>query len=121
MGSFGNGAAMRVPPLGAYFADQPVARIVEQARLSAEVTHAHPEGIAGVIAVAVATALAWRGRGNRGPLGSEWIRAVLDSVPRGYTFDAIDRALGVPRDATIIDAAKALGNGSGVTAPVWLP
>ncbi len=40
MGSFGNGAAMRVAPVGAYFAgdDQ---KIAEQARLSAEITHTH--------------------------------------------------------------------------------
>jgi ADP-ribosylglycohydrolase len=54
MGSFGNGAAMRVAPLGAYFAEAPRAALIEQARRSAEVTHAHPEGIAGAIAVAAA-------------------------------------------------------------------
>jgi ADP-ribosylglycohydrolase len=32
-GSFGNGAAMRVAPLGAYFADD-LAQVVAQARLS---------------------------------------------------------------------------------------
>jgi ADP-ribosylglycohydrolase len=109
MGSFGNGAAMRVAPLGAYFADQPLARIAAQARLSAEVTHAHDEGIAGAIAVAVATALAWRRRGAPGPLGSQWIRDVRDAVPPGYTFDAVDEAAGLPDSATVIDAA-ALGD-----------
>ncbi|MFC0036759.1 ADP-ribosylglycohydrolase family protein [Actinomadura rayongensis] len=47
-GSYGNGAAMRVAPLGAYFADDP-ARAAEQAARSAEVTHAHPEGIADAV------------------------------------------------------------------------
>ena len=121
MGSFGNGAAMRVAPLGAYFADQPISIIAEQARLSAEVTHAHPEGIAGAVAVAIATALAWRRRGTQGPFGNGWIREVRDAVPRGYTFSAIDEALGLADSATIIDAAKALGNGSGVTAPDTVP
>lgn len=51
-GSKGNGAAMRVAPLGAFFADQPN-RVLEQAELSALPTHAHPEGIAG------AQVLAW--------------------------------------------------------------
>lgn len=54
-GSFGNGAAMRVTPLGAYFA-----AVIEQVQASAEVTHAHPEGVPGAIAVAVAAARAWR-------------------------------------------------------------
>ena len=46
MGSMGNGGAMRVAPLAAYFADNYNA-VVEQARASAQVTHAHPEGQAG--------------------------------------------------------------------------
>jgi ADP-ribosylglycohydrolase len=58
-GSWGNGAAMRVAPLGAWFADD-LDRVVEQAALSAAVTHAHPEAAAGAIAVAVAAALAVR-------------------------------------------------------------
>lgn len=56
-GSWGNGAAMRVAPVGAWFADEPD-EAARQAALSAEVTHAHPEAVAGAIAVAVAAALA---------------------------------------------------------------
>lgn len=56
-GSCGNGAAMRVAPLGAYFADD-LETVVEQAKLSAEVTHSHTEGIAGAVAVALAAAQA---------------------------------------------------------------
>lgn len=121
MGSFGNGAAMRVSPLGAFFAEASLEMICEQARLSAEVTHCHPEGIAGAIAVAVATALAWRKRAEEGPLGPTWIKGVRNAVPRGYTRDGIDEALGVSAAATVIDAAKILGNGSGVTAPDTVP
>ena len=46
MGSMGNGAAMRVAPLGAYWADD-YSTVVEQARLSADVTHAHADGQTG--------------------------------------------------------------------------
>jgi hypothetical protein len=45
-GSCGNGAGMRVAPLRAYHADRPAAA-AEEAIKSAEVTHAHPEGVAG--------------------------------------------------------------------------
>ncbi len=121
MGSFGNGAAMRVAPLGAFFADQPLEVVCLQARLSAEVTHAHAEGIAGAIAVAAAAALAWRRRGASGVLGRTWIAAVRDAVPRGYTRDVVAEALDVPSDATIVEAAQTLGNGSGVTAPDTVP
>src|SRR5262245_23558596 len=59
-GSFGNGSAMRIAPLAGYFAADDYATVAEQARLSAEVTHAHPEGIAGGAAAAVAGAYAWK-------------------------------------------------------------
>ena len=121
MGSFGNGAAMRVAPLGAFFADQPLDVICGQARLSAEVTHAHVEGIAGAVAVAAAAALAWRDREAKGALGATLIAAVRDATPHGYTRDAIAEALDVPADAAIVEAAEALGNGSGVTAPDTVP
>ncbi|MEO5877046.1 MAG: ADP-ribosylglycohydrolase family protein, partial [Streptosporangiaceae bacterium] len=56
-GSWGNGGAMRVTPLGAWFADD-LARAAAEAGASAEVTHGHPEGIAGGIAAGVAAACA---------------------------------------------------------------
>jgi ADP-ribosylglycohydrolase len=56
MGSWGNGAAMRVAPLGAWFCDD-LDLVVAQATRSAVVTHAHPEAKAGAVAVAVAAAL----------------------------------------------------------------
>ena len=58
-GSMGNGGAMRVAPLGAYFADD-LERSAEEARASSLVTHTHPEGVAGTIAIAVAAASAWQ-------------------------------------------------------------
>ena len=45
-GSWGNGAAMRVSPVGLLFRDDP-ALLWEQARLSALPTHLHPLGIEG--------------------------------------------------------------------------
>jgi poly(ADP-ribose) glycohydrolase ARH3 len=57
-GSYGNGAAMRIVPLGLFFHDAP--DLYEKARLSAAVTHAHPIGVDGaaVQARAVAQAVA---------------------------------------------------------------
>lgn len=56
-GSYGNGAAMRAAPIGGYFSGQPT-KAASGARESALVTHAHPEGQAGAIAVAVAASIA---------------------------------------------------------------
>jgi len=55
-GSFGNGAAMRIAPVGLFFHDSP--DLYEQARLSASVTHAHPVGVDGAAVLAWAVAQA---------------------------------------------------------------
>lgn len=56
-GSLGNGAAMRVAPLGLYFAPD-LDRVATQAALSAAPTHCHELGIEGARLMAVAAALA---------------------------------------------------------------
>ena len=57
--SWGNGAAMRVSPIGWAFDDK--ARVLSEAQQSAAVTHNHPEGIRGAQATALAIWLARRG------------------------------------------------------------
>ncbi|WP_435021662.1 ADP-ribosylglycohydrolase family protein [Tundrisphaera sp. TA3] len=59
-GSLGNGAAMRVAPIGLLFGDD-LDRVAEQAERSARPTHLHPIGIDGARLMAVAVALASRG------------------------------------------------------------
>jgi ADP-ribosylglycohydrolase len=120
-GSFGNGAAMRVAPLGAYFAEGPLDIVVEQAKRSAEITHGHVEGIAGAVAVAVAAALAWQQREAHAPLGKAWLQAIRDATPAGYVRAGIETALELEPSTSIFDAAVQLGNGSGITAPDTVP
>jgi ADP-ribosylglycohydrolase len=50
--SFGNGAAMRVSPVG--FAFETIEEVLAWSKRSAEVTHSHPEGIRGAQATATA-------------------------------------------------------------------
>ena len=114
-GSLGNGAAMRVGPLGAFFADD-LDRCVLEARKSAEITHLHEEGIAGAVAVAVAAALTFRRRGAELPNGRDWLAQVRDHVPTGRVRAGIDTALGLPASTTTAQAAHFLGNGDAVTA-----
>ncbi len=57
--SFGNGSAMRVSPVG-YYA-KTLEEALELAKISAEVTHNHPEGIKGAQATAAAIFLARQG------------------------------------------------------------
>ena len=120
-GSFGNGAAMRVAPVGGYFADD-LPRVVEHARRSAEVTHSHPEGIAGAIAVAVAAAWAWRLRGEREPVDpADFIGRVLEHVPPGAVCEGLEYAYGLAAGTSVGTAADVLGNGSEATAQDTVP
>ncbi|MBW2065628.1 MAG: ADP-ribosylglycohydrolase family protein [Deltaproteobacteria bacterium] len=54
-GSFGNGAAMRITPVGLFFFDKE--SLYDQVRASSEVTHSHPLGIDGAAVQARAIAL----------------------------------------------------------------
>jgi ADP-ribosylglycohydrolase len=120
-GSLGNGGSMRVAPVGAYFADD-YDMVVEQARKSAEVTHLHPEGIAGAIAVAVATAWACR-RCQSGDIHSShsMFKIVLAQTPDGETRRGVVRASEIPLETWEFSVAERLGNGSQVTAPDTVP
>lgn len=120
-GSMGNGAAMRVAPVGAYFADD-LDVVVEQARASAEVTHHHPDGQAGAIAVAVAAAWASRvGEHKTRGASAKLLDTALQYTPPGATRDGIERALQLPLISSIDDAVTALGNGRQVIASDTVP
>jgi ADP-ribosylglycohydrolase len=115
-GSFGNGGAMRAAPIGGFFAGQPALAAV-QARMAAEITHAHPEGQAGAMAVGAAAAFAAR---PDHPSGAEFIQAVLDFVPEGLTRQGILQALSIPPDA-FEQAVEELGTGVMISAQDTVP
>ena len=74
--SFGNGSAMRVSPVAWYFDD--IETVEKFARLSAEVTHNHPEGIKGAQATASAIFLARIGRSKQ---------EIKDYITTKYNYD----------------------------------
>ena len=120
-GSFGNGSAMRVAPLGAYFADD-LEMTVEQAEMSAVTTHCHEEAVAGAVAVALATALAYRyGKASQRPKAAEFLRQVYERVPTSEVSRGLQRALDLRSDTPVSTAAAILGNGSLVTAQDTVP
>jgi ADP-ribosylglycohydrolase len=120
-GSMGNGGAMRVAPLGAYFADDLV-RCAAAARDSALVTHTHPEGVAGTIAVAVAAAMAWQLRTVLpADFAGQFFGEILRLTPESQVRRGILIASQTSGDLPIAAVAKALGNGSLVTAPDTVP
>ncbi len=118
-GSKGNGGAMRAAPIGAYFADDP-RRVVTEARASAEVTHFHPEGQAGAIAVAVAAAWASRWRETRPP-AAQLFDVVLEHTPPGATRTKLEEARTLPLDSPPPLAARRLGSGENVLSEDTVP
>jgi ADP-ribosylglycohydrolase len=118
-GSMGNGGAMRVAPVGAYFADD-LDALVRNAQASAEVTHAHPEGQAGAVAVAAAAAFAWRSREL--PASADGLLGfVLDHTPAGETRDGIAVARALAPETTVPEAAATLGSGIKITSQDTVP
>lgn len=142
-GSFGNGSAMRIAPLAAYFAEDGYEKVAEQAALASAVTHAHPEGIAGGIAVAVAGAYAWLNRNRRDSAAVKHglFDAVLAHVPPGEVRQGIERATAftfdlavepavrlldyglqtVPFDMSLEKVVRQLGNGSRISCQDTVP
>ncbi|MFO0799826.1 MAG: ADP-ribosylglycohydrolase family protein [Gemmataceae bacterium] len=115
-GSFGNGSAMRAAPVGAYFADDGYERVAEQARLAAAVTHAHPEGVAGGIAAAVASAYAWVNRDRRADdaVKRGLFDVVLAHTPAGEVRDGIERAANLRVEVPIEPAVRLVDHGAAV-------
>lgn len=109
LGSWGNGGAMRIAPLGAWFTGDP-AEAARQAEVATRVTHTHQEGVAGAIATAVAAAVD----------PAELFDEVLQHTPPGLVHDGIQAARAMP-GATPEEAAEALGNGRKLSAPDTVP
>ena len=89
--SYGNGSAMRVSPVG-YYA-QTLEEALALAKVSAEVTHNHPEGIKGAQATAAAIFLARRGKSKqdiRDYVAQTFdydLSRTLDEIRPTFTFD----------------------------------
>jgi len=114
-GSYGNGAAMRAAPIGAYFAGD-LDRVRSEALCSAEPTHAHPDGAAGAVAVAAAAALVASGC-EPGALLAEVIRV----TPPGVTLERLRRAADTDLSADPVRVGVALGTGLDVAAHDTVP
>ncbi len=112
---------MRITPLGAFFADV-LDEVVEEAVKSAQVTHTHPEAIAGSIAVAVAAASAWRLRSSSVlPSRAEFLDLIVPFVPTSEVRRKIRWARDLSDAASIEAVVDLLGNGTGLSAQDTVP
>lgn len=102
-GSYGNGAAMRVAPVGLAF-HHDLDQLWEEARLSALCTHVHPLGVEG--AQLLATAVAWQ------LLHPEFDpQAMYAELRRRATTDEFRWLLATAAELSIDDSVSILGNG----------
>ncbi|MET9293523.1 ADP-ribosylglycohydrolase family protein [Streptomyces sp. NPDC003077] len=117
-GSWGNGAAMRIAPLGAWYAGDPE-QATHQAEISAYVTHQHREAVVGAMAVAAATALVADPDRETGP--EELLDGVLELIPRSAVQAGLRRARDMLDYADPGTVAAVLGCGRRTSAHDTVP
>lgn len=89
--SWGNGSAMRVSPVGFAFLSEE--EVLRHAKMTAEISHNHPEGIKGAQATALAVFLARTGTGKeqiRSRIAEDFgydMDRTVDDIRPGYAFD----------------------------------
>ncbi|MFD5478468.1 ADP-ribosylglycohydrolase family protein [Streptomyces hawaiiensis] len=117
-GSWGNGAAMRIAPLGAWYADDPE-QATHQAEISAYTTHQHREAVVGAMAVAAAAAFAAAPDGSPG--AEALLDGVIDLVPKSAVGAGLRRARDMLDYGDPGTVAAVLGCGRRTTAHDTVP
>ncbi|MEU6477818.1 ADP-ribosylglycohydrolase family protein [Streptomyces sp. NPDC047017] len=118
-GSWGNGAAMRIAPLGAWYADDPE-QATHQAEISAYPTHQHREAVVGAMAVAAAAALVAAPGGP--PSAGALLDGVIALVPgRSAVGAGLRRARGMLDYGDATTVAAVLGCGRRTSAHDTVP
>lgn len=139
IGSCGNGSAMRVAPLGAFVYenskvwDDAISHLIEEATLQSQVTHCHPEGIAGSIAISVlsyymAILSGFINESTKPVLEDNSLIAkreiydfILKYVPKGKVYDGIQKASELEFDLPLTKVIEVIGNGTHVTCQDTVP
>lgn len=117
-GSWGNGSAMRIAPLGAWYADDPE-QATHQAEISSYTTHQHREAVVGAMAVAAAASLAAAPSGS--PTPEELLDGVIALVPRSAVGAGLRRARDMLDYQDAGTVAAVLGNGRRTSAHDTVP
>lgn len=120
-GSMGNGGAMRAAPIGVFLAHD-LDETVKAARSASMVTHYHPEGQVGAMAIALAAAFAVRARKQCGkPPAGDFLASVISRLPQSEVRRGLEKAPSLPRETSLETIVATLGNGSRVLALDTVP
>ncbi len=84
-------------------------------------THAHPEAVAGAVAVAVAGALAAAGADQEAAPRPEFLREVASHVPESDVRSGLLVAANLSGRTSVRHAASVLGSGTLISAPDTVP
>ncbi|MEV6395834.1 ADP-ribosylglycohydrolase family protein [Streptomyces sp. NPDC051907] len=117
-GSWGNGSAMRIAPLGAWYADDPE-QATHQAEISSYTTHQHREAVVGAMAVAAAAALVAAPEGPPEP--GALLDQVIALVPRSAVGAGLRRARDMLDYNDAGTVAAVLGSGRRTSAHDTVP
>ncbi len=114
-GSYGNGAAMRVAPVGVFYCDD-LARLKEVAYKSSQITHSHELGKEGAALQAFCVALAVRGGRGEGRVGERRReREGMLHELKGFVKNAVFREklekIELDKAKTRDEVVRELGNG----------
>ena len=110
-GSAGNGAAMRVAPVGAWYYND-LEKIRELTTIATLVTHTHPEALQGALAVSIAVGLATKaGREKNVPSPVAFLGAVAEQLEPSATKQKIIQSTRLDASMHIATVAGVLGNG----------
>jgi ADP-ribosyl-[dinitrogen reductase] hydrolase len=107
----GNGAAMRIAPL-AFFVEAPDSRVIRDV---ARITHCNDEAIAAATAVVRAMQLA-SAQSSRGFV----LETLIDELPDTMLTDSLAMLASLPHDASVFDAANAVGTSGRAASSVAL-
>lgn len=117
-GSMGNGSAMRIAPLGAYFAEN-VPQLLINAERATVITHSHPEGVAGAVAIALAASYAWLYKNKSEILikggANNMFDYVISHMPVSETMRYIGIAATIPKNENMQVVARTIGCGNKLT------
>ncbi|MEU9361854.1 ADP-ribosylglycohydrolase family protein [Streptomyces sp. NPDC048301] len=117
-GSWGNGSAMRIAPLGAWYAHDPE-QATHQAEISSYTTHQHREAVVGAMAVAAAAALVAAPGGP--PTPEDLLDGVVALIPRSAVGAGLRRARDMLDYQDAGTVAAVLGNGRRTSAHDTVP
>lgn len=108
LGSYGDGAAMRVAPISAFFGLNEIDALIEQVHLGSRITHTHPYGIAGAMLQAYSMLLAF----NDVPIKDWMSRFYAFPMESVYKIKLQTIISCLDRRSSPSESAREIGNGS---------